>query len=86
GMGAMAGNHAWHLHPLSFGPTLDLAFTQSSLGVVTRAGLWLQPAPASSLELVFDIPNEEDIGWVIDTIAPLKISGLVDQNVFIPSW
>lgn len=86
GMGAMSGNHAWHLHPLSFGPTFDLAFTQSSLGVVTRAGLWMQPAPASSLELVFDIPNEDDIGWVIDTIAPLKISGLVDQNVFIPSW
>ncbi|MEL0253033.1 MAG: FAD-linked oxidase C-terminal domain-containing protein, partial [Novosphingobium sp.] len=28
----------------------------------------------------------EDIGWVVDTIAPLKISGLIDQNVFIPSW
>jgi 4-cresol dehydrogenase (hydroxylating) len=23
---------------------------------------------------------------VVDTIAPLKISGLIDQNVFIPSW
>lgn len=86
GMGAMSGNHAWHLHPLSFGPTFDLAFTQSSLGVVTRAGLWLQPAPAASLELVFDIPEEDDIGWVIDTIAPLKIAGLIEQNVFIPSW
>lgn len=86
GMGAMKGNPAWHLHPLSYGPTFDLAFTQSSLGVVTRAGLWLQPAPASSLELVFDIPEAEDIGWVIDTIAPLKIAGTVDQNVFIPSW
>ena len=86
GMGAMTGNHAWHLHPLSYGPTFDLAFTQSSLGVVTRAGLWLQPAPAASLELVFDIPDEDDIGWVIDTIAPLKIAGLIDQNVFVPSW
>ena len=86
GMGAMKDNPAWHLFPMSYGPTFDLAFSQSNLGVVTKAGVWLQPAPESSLELVWDIPKVEDIGWVIDTIAPLKISGLIDQNVFIPSW
>jgi 4-cresol dehydrogenase (hydroxylating) len=86
GMGAMEGNPSWHLFPFSYGPTFDMAFTQSNLGVVTKAGVWLQPAPETSLELVWDIPNEEDIAWVIDTIAPLKISGLVDQNVFVPSW
>ena len=69
-----------------FGPALDDLFKQSNFGVVTKMGLWLQPAPESSLELVFDIPEADDIGWVIDTIAPLKISGLIDQNVFIPSW
>jgi len=61
-------------------------FTQSNLGVVTKAGLWLQPAPEASLLLTWDIPKEEDIGWVVDTIAPLKIAGVIDQNVFIPSW
>ncbi|WP_068074757.1 FAD-binding oxidoreductase [Novosphingobium lentum] len=86
GLGAMDKNPAWHLFPFAFGPGWDLAFTQSNLGVVTKAGVWLQPEPASSLELVFDIPEEGDIGWVIDTIAPMKISGLIDQNVFIPSW
>jgi 4-cresol dehydrogenase (hydroxylating) len=86
GMGAMNNNPAWHLFPMSFGPSWDMAFSQSNLGVVTKAGVWLQPAPQSSLELVFDIPNENDIGWVVDTIAPMKISGLVEQNVFIPSW
>ncbi|MBD3729325.1 MAG: FAD-binding oxidoreductase [Sphingomonadales bacterium] len=86
GMGAMDGNHAWHLFPFSFGPTWELAMTQSSLGVVTKAGLWLQPEPESSLELSWDIPKEEDIGWVIDTLAPMKISGLIEQNIFIPSW
>ncbi|MBA4087473.1 MAG: FAD-binding oxidoreductase [Novosphingobium sp.] len=86
GMGAMSNNPAWHLFPMSYGPTFDLAFSQSNLGVVTKAGVWLQPAPESSLEIVWDIPKVEDIGWVVDTIAPLKISGLIDQNVFIPSW
>ncbi len=86
GMGAMKDNPAWHVFPMGYGPTWDLAFSQSNLGVVTKAGVWLQPAPASSLELVFDIPKAEDIGWVIDTITPMKISGLIEQNVFIPSW
>lgn len=54
--------------------------------MVTKAGLWLQPAPEASLELIFDIPEEGDIGWVVETIAPMKISGLIEQNVFIPSW
>ena len=86
GMGAMQGNHSWHVFPLSFGPDWTQMFTQSNLGVVTKAGVWLQPAPESSLLLTWDIPNEEDIGWVVDTIAPLKIAGVIDQNVFIPSW
>ena len=86
GMGAMDENPAWHLFPFGYGPTWDLAFSQSGFGIVTKAGMWLQPAPQSSLELTFDIPGEDDIGWVVDTIAPMKISGLIEQNVFIPSW
>jgi 4-cresol dehydrogenase (hydroxylating) flavoprotein subunit len=86
GMGAMEGNHSWHVFPLSFGPDWTQMFTQSNLGVITKAGLWLQPAPEASLLLTWDIPNEEDIGWVIDLVTPLKIAGVIDQNVFIPSW
>jgi 4-cresol dehydrogenase (hydroxylating) flavoprotein subunit len=86
GMGAMAGNHSAHLFPLSFGPDWTHMFTQSNMGVVVKAGLWLQPAPESSLVLTWDIPEEEDVGWVIDTVTPLKLAGVIDQNVFIPSW
>lgn len=86
GMGAMENNKAWHVFPFGYGPTWELAFTQSNLGVVTKAGVWLQPAPETSLQLTWDIPNEGDIGWVIDTLAPMKISGLIEQNIFIPSW
>lgn len=86
GMGAMAGNHAAHLFPLGYGPSWDQMFTQSNLGVVARAGLWLMPAPETSLSLTVDIPAEDDIAWVIDTLAPLKISGVIDQSIFIPSW
>jgi 4-cresol dehydrogenase (hydroxylating) len=86
GMGAMENNHAAHLFPFNYGPSWDQMFTQSNFGVVTSMGLWLMPEPASSLQLSAAIPNEDDIGWVIDTLAPLKISGLIDQSIFIPSW
>lgn len=86
GMGAMDGNHSAHLFPFNYGPTWDQMFTQSNLGVVTSAGMWLMPLPETSLQLTIDIEKEEDIGWVIDLLAPLKISGVVDQNIFIPSW
>ena len=86
GMGAMKGNHASHLFPFSYGPSWDQMFTQSNFGIVTQMGLWLMPEPETSLQMVLDIPQAEDIGWVIDTLAPLKISGLIDQSIFIPSW
>jgi 4-cresol dehydrogenase (hydroxylating) len=86
GMGAMRGNHSWNVFPLSFGPDWTQMFTQSNLGVVTKAGLWLQPAPETSAMLTWEIPEAEDIGWVVDTITPLKLAGVIDQNVFIPSW
>lgn len=86
GMGAMQGNHAWHLFPHAFGPSWEHAFMQSNLGVVTRAGMWLMPAPDSSLQLNMELPNEEDIGWLVDTLTPLKTAGIIDQSIFIPSW
>jgi len=86
GLGAMGKNHAWHLFPFGYGPTWDQMFSQSNLGVVTKAGMWLMPEPETSLELSIDIPNAEDIGWVIDTLAPLKLNGIIDQSIFIPSW
>lgn len=86
GMGAMQNNPSWHLFPMSYGPDWTHMFTQSNLGVVSKAGLWLQPAPETSLQLTWDIPEEGDIGWVVDTITPLKLAGVIEQNVFIPSW
>jgi len=86
GLGAMENNHAWNLFPFGYGPTWDLMFSQSNLGVVTKAGMWIMPEPETSLELNLDIPEAEDIGWVIDTLTPLKLGGIIDQSIFIPSW
>jgi 4-cresol dehydrogenase (hydroxylating) flavoprotein subunit len=86
GMGGMKDNKAAHLFPFSFGPSWEHMFTQSNLGVVTKAGVWLMPAPETTLSLSLQIPKADDIGKVIDILAPLKISGVIDQSIFIPSW
>ena len=49
GMGAMANNKASHLFPMSYGPDWTHMFTQSNMGVVTKAGVWLMPEPETSL-------------------------------------
>jgi 4-cresol dehydrogenase (hydroxylating) len=61
-------------------------FSQSNFGIVTKMGMWLMPAPATSLAMSLPIPKEDDIGWVIDTLAALKINGTVEQSLFVPSW
>lgn len=61
-------------------------FCQSNLGVVTKMGMWLMPEPESSLLLTVEDTEEDDIGWLVDTIAPLRIRGVIQQNVFMPSW
>jgi 4-cresol dehydrogenase (hydroxylating) len=86
GMGAMDGNHAWHCFPYAFGPGLDQLFVQSNMGVVTKAGIWLMPEAQSQLALNLEADHEEDIGWIVDTIAPLKRAGIITQNQFVSSW
>ena len=86
GMGALEGGQAWHLFPYGFGPSWDQMFVQSSLGIVTKMGLWLAPEPEASLSLSMAAPHEEDIGWIVETIQPLRMSGLITQSQFVPSW
>ena len=45
GMGAMAGNRAWHVYKRGLGPTPDQLFMQSNFGIVTKMGVWLMPYP-----------------------------------------
>ncbi len=86
GMGAMAGNHAWHCFPYAYGPGLEQMFAQSNLGIVTKAGMWLMPRADTQLELSMQAHEEDDIAWIVDTIAPLKRAGVIAQNQFVSSW
>lgn len=86
GMGAMAGSPCWNLFRYSYGPSWDHLFKQSGLGIVTKGGVWLMPEPETVLELSLEVPNEADIGWVVETLAPLRMRGVVQGPVNIGNF
>lgn len=81
GMGAMSGSPNWPLFKYGFGPAWDQMFAQSALGVVTKMGLWLMPEPEATLTLSAQAPDADDIGWIVDVLAPLRLGGVFDHKV-----
>ena len=86
GMGAMTGSPNWNLYRYGFGPAWDQMFVQSNFGVVTKAGLWLMPAPESMIGLDLELENVDDLGWAVDLIAGMRRDGLLQQSPSIGSW
>ena len=86
GMGAMKDNPTWQLYRYGFGPSWDQMFVQSNYGVVTKMGLWLMPAPEQMISLQMELDGEDDLGWAVDLIAPMRRDGLVQQSPSIGSW
>lgn len=79
--GADKGNQVRHLYKWGVGPYLDGLFTQSGLGVVVRAGIWLMPAPE-----VFDFAAFEykadpsQLGAFIDDLRELVMVGALRSH------
>jgi 4-cresol dehydrogenase (hydroxylating) flavoprotein subunit len=77
GMGAVPDNKSWHLYKRSLGPSLDALFTHSSLGIVVRMGVWLQPMPEAYQTLVLTVEKDAQLEAAIDTLSGLMLDGTV---------
>jgi len=75
-----APNKCWQLFNYGFGPYNDGIFTQSSLGIVVKMGLWLMTNPGGYQSYLITIPRDEDLHQAIEIIRPLRV-GMVLQNV-----
>ena len=80
GMGAMKNSTSWQLFKYGFGPSWDNVFMQSNFGIVTKMGLWMMPEPEATLSMSMNMPNDSDLGPVIDTLRPLKLNGVIQSN------
>lgn len=72
GMGALPGSKTWQQNKYGFGPWIDGLFKQSSLGVVTKMGIWLYPAPEAFIAGVISVPKKADINKLVDVINYLE--------------
>ena len=50
----------WNVYKWGVGPYLDGLFSQSSFGIVTKAGVWLMPAPAHFNFFIFEYNQTEE--------------------------
>jgi 4-cresol dehydrogenase (hydroxylating) len=86
GMGALGNSPTWQLYRYGFGPSWDQMFCQSNFGIVTKMGLWLMPEPESVMGLDLEFAKPEDLGPLIDALAPLRREGVLQQAPTIGNW
>lgn len=66
-----------------YGPSIDGLFFQSNLGIVTKMGIHLQPAPLHLIDCKVSVPNEEDLPLLTSSIARLERSGIIQSHASI---
>ncbi|MBD3728182.1 MAG: FAD-binding oxidoreductase [Sphingomonadales bacterium] len=85
GMAGVGKGVGWRNYKYGYGPAWDQMFMQSNFGIVTKAGLWLQPEPemTASVELAF--PEFDDAGWAIDILSDLRRRDIIQHNIVFGS-
>jgi (+)-pinoresinol hydroxylase len=77
GMGALPGAKTWQQYKYGFGPYVDGMFSQSSLGIVTKMGVWLFPEPEAYLTGTVSVGKRDDLIPLVAGLAYLMNSGVV---------
>jgi hypothetical protein len=85
GMGALPGSKTWQQYKYGFGPYVTGIFSQSSLGIVTKMGLWLFPEPEAYLTGTVTVPKRDDLNPLIAGMAYLMNSGIVMGTTSVAS-
>ncbi|KAK5112174.1 hypothetical protein LTR85_011607 [Meristemomyces frigidus] len=73
-------NDTWGLFNYGFGPYNDGIFTQSSLGIVVKMGIWLMVNPGGYQSYLITFPKDDNLHAALEIIRPLRV-GMVLQNV-----
>lgn len=83
GLGRFPNAKAKGIYRWGVGPYLDGIFTQSNLGIITQATIWLMPAPKYHEYFFFSFSRHEDIKIAIDLLRPLRLNGTIKSAVHI---
>ena len=83
GMGAMPKSNTWQLAKYAYGPYLDGLFTQSGLGIVTKMGVWLMPAPPAYQPFAVTLKGDSDLAQAIEILRSFKVNVIIPNTVVI---
>jgi (+)-pinoresinol hydroxylase len=85
GMGGLPGAETWHHYKYGYGPYIDGLFSQSNLGIVTRMGIWLMPAPEAYRDGRVMVPQHDDLIPFMETYAYLLNSDILRGTMLLES-
>lgn len=71
----------WNTYKWGTGPYLEGMFTQSNLGIVTKAGVWLMPEPEAFRCFICEVSDESLQPQAVDAIRRLALAGVIQANV-----
>ncbi|KAK3953468.1 hypothetical protein QBC32DRAFT_118812 [Pseudoneurospora amorphoporcata] len=83
GMGALPGSPMWPLFKGGYGPSIDGLFYQSNLGIVTKLGIHLTPAPASFALCELSVPSQDQLISMVRTLAHLERENVIQNHTSI---
>jgi hypothetical protein len=77
GMGAVPTSKLWQNYRYGFGPVIDGMFSQSNLGIVTKAGFWLVRWPEVQQSFAVSSGKHEDLHALVEAIQRMREQGLI---------
>jgi len=78
---AVKDAQTWHTHKWGVGPYLEGLFSQSNLGIVVKAGIWLMPKPEAYNSYVYEVRDERHLPQVLDAFRELALTGVVNTKL-----
>jgi len=83
GFGHFESSRVTNVFKTGIGPSLDGLFTQSNLGIVTKATIWLMPKPSHFEAFAFRVSGEDELGAIIEALRPLRMAGIIQSATHI---
>ncbi|KAB8221718.1 hypothetical protein BDV33DRAFT_202202 [Aspergillus novoparasiticus] len=73
-------NESWQLFDYGLGPHSVGIFSQSSLGIVVKMGIWLMSNPGGYQAYMITFPRDKDLDQIVEILRPLRISGVIQNT------
>lgn len=75
--GGMHSAATFHTYRWGAGPVVDGLFSQSNLGIVVKAGIWLMPRPEKFCSFLFESHEHAEVAEIVNAFRQLFLTGVL---------